>query len=514
MSEKMTKANDTVEIDVRRLALAVWHRAWIVVLSAVLCAVLFFVGTFYLITPQYRSSAMFYVNNSTLSLGEAAISIDSGDITAAKNLVASYIVILKTRESLSAVLDYSGVDRSYGELRSMISAASVNSTEIFEVVVTSADPVEAEQIANAIAYVLPKRISSIVEGSSAKVVEYAVVAASPSSPSYPKNTVYGLIAGLLLSIGILVVRELFDVTIRSENDIEQCCAHPVLAAVPDMIAPSKGNAYYYYGGYGEKTHKKSGSSAGQKAPALIGRDISFAAAEAYKLLRTKLQFSFTDEITCPVIGISSALAGEGKSLSAINLAYSLAQLDKRVLLMDGDMRRPSLAAKLRIAKNPGLSNYLTGQVELDEIIQACGNDVKEGCFDAITSGRNPPNPIELLSSPKMARMLSQLRESYDYIIMDLPPVGEVSDSMVAAKLVDGVLLVVRQNYGSSVALSQAVRQFEFVSSRILGVVLNCVSDSGRGYGKKYYRYRKYYTAYEGSHTSLSETSKNTSMKKD
>ncbi len=494
MSESVAPQKNGVQIDVRRLWNAIVGRWWLIAVSAVLCAVLFFVGTFYLVTPQYTSSALFYVNNN-LSIGDTALSITSGDLSAAKSLVNSYIVILKTRASLSEVIDYSGVNRTCGELQGMISAASVNSTEVFEVKVQSPDPQEAEKIASAIAYILPKRISSIVEGTSAKVVDYAIVPSSPSSPSYPKNTFLGFAAGFLLSVAYLVIRELFDITIRSEEDVVQCCDVPILAAVPDMMAQAKGGKYYYYASSRSKTKNKRESSTKQE-PILIGRNISFAASEAYKLLRTKLQFSFSGEMSCPIIGVSSALAGEGKSLTVVNLAVALAQLDKRVLLIDCDMRRPSLATKLRISKVPGLSNYLTGQASVADVVQSCGSDVKEG-FDVIASGRNPPNPIELISSPVMEDMLRSLRESYDYILLDLPPIGEVSDALVAAKMINGILLVARQNYGNTVALANAVQQFKFVETRILGVVLNAMTESSGRYGYRYYRYGKKYYKYNG-----------------
>jgi capsular exopolysaccharide synthesis family protein len=191
------------------------------------------------------------------------------------------------------------------------------------------------------------------------------------------------------------------------------------------------------------------------------------------------------------------MAGEGKSLSSVNLAYSLAQLDKRVLLIDCDMRRPSLSAKLPIKKLPGLSNYLTRQVSMDEVIQTYGNSDEGAAFNVIAAGRNPPNPIELLNSGRMRKALDQLRGNYDYIILDLPPVGEVSDALVVSKLVDGILLVVRQNYCNRNVLSAAVKQFGFVETRILGVVLNCATEENRGYGRYYYRgYNR--SRYEGS----------------
>ena len=220
-------------------------------------------------------------------------------------------------------------------------------------------------------------------------------------------------------------------------------------------------------------------------------------------MRTKLQFSFTDEGVSRVIGLSSALSGEGKSLSAINLAFTLSQLDKKVILIDCDMRRPSLATKLSIEKVPGLSSYLSGQNTMENLIQKCGLSGEEDAFDVVAAGRNPPNPIELLSSDNMLKMLDYLRKKYDYIILDLPPVGEVSDALAVAKITDGMLLVVRQHYCNRIALSDTARQFAFVNAKILGVVYNCTSENAKNYGyrKGYYKryYRRYYRRYEGAY---------------
>lgn len=352
MVEQKPEQNEELEIDLGRVFRAVMDRAWLVVLVLVLCAVLTFVGTFFFITPQYKAAAMFYVNNSNLSLGDTSVSISSGDLTTSRNLVDSYIVILNTRATLNDVIDYAGTNRTYKELKEMISAESVNETEIFQVSVTSPDPQEAERIANAIAYILPKRIGTIIDGTSAKVVDAAVIPSSPSSPSYTKNTLVGFLLGFVLTVGVIALREIFDITIRTEDDMAQVCRHPILAAVPDMNAPSKGSSYYGYGSSRSKK-KKGGAYAAAKQPAIMGAGISFAASEAYKLLRTKLQFSFADDNDCRVIGLSSALSGEGKSLTAVNLAFTLSQLNKKVLLVDCDMRRPTLAEKLAASLHRG-----------------------------------------------------------------------------------------------------------------------------------------------------------------
>lgn len=496
MDDRMMEKNDVIEIDLRRLIGVLIHRSWLIGIVSVLCAVVMLVSTLLFVTPLYQSSAMFYVNNNSMSIGEAALSISSADISASRGLVKSYIVILNSRESLNDVIDYAEVDRTYSEVKRMISAEAVDSTEIFKVVVTSPDPEEAEKIADAIAYILPKRISSIIEGTSAKIVDSAVMPTKPSSPNYIKNTLIGFLIGFVMSAGGIAVWAFLDTTIRTEEDVVQNCRYPVLAAVPDMEQPNKGGYSY---GYDRNLKKNAALQPGRSAQ-LIGGGVNFAAAEAYKLLRTKLQFSFADENTSHVIGVSSSLSGEGKSLTAINLAHSLSQLGKRVILIDCDMRRPTVAEKLHIQKRPGLSDFLTGQCELEKMIQFCGIKGDERAFHVITAGQNPPNPIELLSSARMTKVLKGLRDICDYVILDFPPVGEVSDALAVAKNTDGFLLVVRQDHCNHQILSETVRQFEFVDTKILGVIYNCATEGsgkyGSGYYKKYYgkKYKKHHSA--------------------
>lgn len=484
MDERMMERSEGAEIDFQRLFNAIWSKKWLIAITAVTLAVVTFLFTLFFITPQYESSAMFYVNNSA-SIGGVSISLS--DLSAAKDLVDSYIVILQTKESLDAVIDYSGVNIEYEDLLKIMDAGAVNATQIFKVTVTHPDPATAEALADAIAYVLPKRISTIIEGTSAKIVDSAILPSEPASPSYTINTVLGFVIGLVLMASIVALREVFDVTVRTEDDVMLVSKLPVLASVPDMTAPSKGGYYYYYGSKGQS--KKTTTQT--KEPEVIGPNISFAAAEAYKLLRTKLQFSFTDDSDCRVIGVSSAMSGEGKSLSMVNLAYTLSQLDKKVLLIDCDMRRPSIATKLPVSKAPGLSDYLSGQITMDMLFQPCGMKGEENAFTVVAAGRNPPNPVELLSSARMTKMVETLRKSYDYILLDLPPVGEVSDALAVAKITDGILLVVREDYCNRVAYAATVRQFEFVDAKVLGVIYNCSYGQTAGYGNKYGRYGKY-----------------------
>jgi len=491
MSEKIAKTetnqnmgSNGIEIDLLRIWNAVCRKLWMIVLATVIGGIIAFVWTVFLITPQYNSSALFYVNNN-VSLGGTSVSISSADISASKSLVDSYLVILQSRGTLNDVIDYAGVDHTYSEIRKMISASDVNDTEIFEVVVTSPDPQEAEQIANAIAYILPKRISSIIEGSSAKVVDYAVVPSTPSSPSLTRNTILGVVLAMVLSTAMIVVREIFDVTIKTEEDITRMCDYPVLASVPDMGTDTKSGSYYGYG------QKKARIKDPRQEPVIIGSGISFAASEAYKLLRMKIQYSFTNDSQCRIIAVSSAMAGEGKSVSAANLANTLAQFGAKVLLVDCDMRRPTVAEKLKLRKEVGLSDFLTGTMDVNNLFQYYCASESDAPFYVVSAGPNPPNPVELLSSPKMGALMTTLRSHFNYVILDMPPIGEVSDALAAAHLADGLMLVVRQNYCNTIMLKDALRQFEFVGTKILGVVVNCAEADQKHKYNKYYRYNKY-----------------------
>ncbi len=320
-----------------------------------------------------------------------------------------------------------------------------------------------------------------------------MVPSAPSSPSYTRNTFMGFLLGMLAVCAIVVIQDMMDITIRVEEDLTRGSSHPVLATVPDMEGHTKEG--YYYGSDRKKKKYEKADAKAEKKPALIGKGIGFAAAEAYKVLRTKLQFSFVDEGGCRVIGISSALTSEGKSLTAVNLAYSLSQLGERVLLVDCDMRRPTVAEKLTVKKSPGLSDFLAGQIQGEHLLQPCGIEGDANAFHVISAGRMPPNPMELLSSARMARMMKIFRDKYDYILLDLPPVGEVGDALAAAKLTDGILLVVRQNYCDRISLNHTINQFEFVGAKILGTVFNCTNEHGKGYGYNNKYYRKYYKKY-------------------
>jgi len=234
---------------------------------------------------------------------------------------------------------------------------------------------------------------------------------------------------------------------------------------------------------------------------ILCSNLSFAASEAYKLLRTNLTFTLTSERNCRIIGITSASRGEGKSTTSINLSYTIAEAGYRTLLIEADMRLPIIGGRLNLDNQSGLSNVLAGQLSPFEPIQTPTLfPFKNGStnnWQVLLAGSIPPNPSDLLSSSAMKKIMDAYAERYDYIIIDLPPVTIVSDALVVSPLTDGIVMVVRQDYADKPSVRDAIRQFQFSNARLLGFVLTCagtITKRYRRYGK-YRRYGRYYKRY-------------------
>ncbi len=207
--------------------------------------------------------------------------------------------------------------------------------------------------------------------------------------------------------------------------------------------------------------------------------LEFTAKEQYKLLRTNLSFTIPAEIKCPIIGMTSANRGEGKSTTAINLAYVLAESGKRVLLIDGDLRVPSIAKKMELAPAPGLTNLLMEQEPMD--LSVFRSTILSNWY-VVPSGELPPNPSELLGSRRMENLLRALSEKFDYIIVDLPPVNLVSDALAISSLITGMIVVVKEDQTEKRELEQCYRQLSLSNVKVLGCVLNNAKAGRDTYG--------------------------------
>lgn len=226
---------------------------------------------------------------------------------------------------------------------------------------------------------------------------------------------------------------------------------------------------------------------------ILSEDTKFNVKEAYKTTRTNIMFALNNDKKCNTVILTSSIPGEGKTLTAINIAITFAMTGAKVLLIDCDMRKAKIHKYLGVDNKVGLSNALGGFDSLESSIKTS----EKYNIDFITAGHTPPNPIELLSSGKMEQMLEELSEKYDYIFMDTPPVNVVADASAMSKMADGILFVVRHRYTTHDMIYKAISSLEFVDAKVLGFVLNDVDLSNYSYTGKTkfgtYKYKNYYS---------------------
>lgn len=233
---------------------------------------------------------------------------------------------------------------------------------------------------------------------------------------------------------------------------------------------------------------------------LFGDSLGFASMEAYNAIRTNISFTIPSKQTGRIIGISSAVPQEGKSFTSINIAWSLAKDGNKVLLLDCDLRRPTIAKSLGISQENGLSNALVGQpFNFNKDLMIKGLDV-------VVSGNTPPNPSELIGSTKMGEFLDENSKKYDYIILDLPPIIPVIDAVTVSKFIDGIILVVHHNFSRKENVLKAVQHLEFANAKVLGFVYNGYRKGG-GYYKKGYKYNYNHYSYYYGHKKSESTDK-------
>ena len=232
----------TYEIDLLHIVRVLWSKAWIVAISCILLGAVGFGYARLSITPVYESSALMYVNNSSISLGGASVTISSGQLSAAKSLIETYSVIMHSRMTLDAVIRKTQVGYTYEQLNAMVQAKSVNETEIFSITVSSTNPEEAVTLANAIADVLPDKIGDIVAGSSVKIVDRAVTARR-TTPGARRYVMIGFLLGFVLSALVIIAADMLDSVVRNEEYLIQTYELPILGLVPDLRSPGSGSNY-------------------------------------------------------------------------------------------------------------------------------------------------------------------------------------------------------------------------------------------------------------------------------
>jgi capsular exopolysaccharide synthesis family protein len=336
--------------------------------------------------------------------------------------------------------------------------------------------------------------SGVFRWTSVKLVDRAVVPDAPSFPRTGRNLQFGLLFGLLAGILACLLIERLDTRIHTPEEVGALLQLPTFGVVPDFwrLVPHNGT--------GAPELAEAAPRDGNRELVTLMHPASVV-SEAYRGIRTKLLFSSPGSPPKTIL-VTSSQAGEGKTVTVVNLAVSLALSGSRVLIVDADLRKPSCHRQMRVTRDPGLSSVLTGQCDLATAVVlspffANGNGKSHGtsAVYVLPAGASPPNPAELLGSGLMGNLLHAVKEQFDFVLIDSPPILPVTDSVVMATKADGVLLVVKGGEWGRDIVQRALGHLDAVHSRVLGVVLNCV-DVTRG-GSPYYYYRYYYGGYYG-----------------
>lgn len=320
-----------------------------------------------------------------------------------------------------------------------------------------------------------------LKSSNVRIVERAEAPGAPISPKHRRNYEIGALIGLALGIGLTLLFEHLDNTIKTPEEVKEHLGLPFLGMVPDVAA-------------------KSGSTLPRPSPVILKNQTS-AVAEAYRVLRTNLIFTSADAAGRALL-VSSANPGEGKTTTVVNLAASLALNGARVLAVDADLRRPTMHQHFAIAKAPGLSDLIVGKCQASEAIQT----TRVKGLQVLPCGYVPPNPAELLGSASMKQVIHALRSHYDWVLIDTPPILAMADTPVLCPLVDGVILVIGAEVSRRPGVQRAIDQMLSLGAKITGVVLNKVNlEKNSYYYGQYYGeyYRSYYA--DGSRRSRSSS---------
>jgi succinoglycan biosynthesis transport protein ExoP len=318
-----------------------------------------------------------------------------------------------------------------------------------------------------------------------KMIDPPQVPMAPVAPNRPRTILIGFLVSLLAGIGLVFFLEYLDNTVKTVEDVSRYTQLPALSVIPAIGGRRRRALKAANGGSPQTTGGLALSSTPQfNADRLLALDSRSSVAEAYRVLRTSVLLSSTEKPPKTIL-ITSGQPGEGKTTTAINTAISLAQLGGSVLIIDCDLRKPSVHKVLGIDHVVGLSTYLSRRGTLEEVIQ----ELPIPNVSVLTAGRIPPNPAEMISSARMKEMLQILSERYDHIVIDSPPLLKVTDPVILSTMVDGVILVVHGGRSTREVVRRTRQELSIAGARIFGVVLNNVSVSDEGYES--YSYEAY-----------------------
>jgi capsular exopolysaccharide synthesis family protein len=451
--------------DTLRRHLGVVRRRWLWLANSVLLSLTAALCLTLLSTPQYEAQIGLFV-----AVGHGQGSVDSayqGSLLSQQR-VTSYAELVAGSAVAAEVVERLDLDRTAEELQSQISATVPPNTVLINVAVVDRNPELAGRIATEVADVLSDRVTGLEAPAAGQtspirvsVAEPAEVQAEPVSPDPLRNVGIALGIGLFVGVGTAFARESLDTTVSGTAQLSGVVGVSSLAVIP---------------------HDRDA----RKRPLIVDDEPYSRRSESFRKLRTNLQFINVDNPPRSIL-ITSARAGEGKSSTACNLAVSLGFSGLRVCLVEADLRRPAASGYLGVQGGAGLTNVLVGTANIDEVIQPW----QGGLVDVLAAGPIPPNPSELLATGAMRRIIRELEQRYDLVLVDSAPVLPVTDSVLLSTATSGSVIVVRSGRTRVDEVNSAAAQLRAVGTRVYGTVLIDNRRSGGGDGNGYDGYSGY-----------------------
>jgi capsular exopolysaccharide synthesis family protein len=451
-------------LDYMRVVRAHWRGFAAIVVVCLAAAALFTLSQ----PKVYAADASGFVTSGKATDGAMASVNDS----LAKSRAASYVDIASSRAVADLVIDALDLGETPSSLIGQISVEQPEDTVLIKITARAPSPIRAQQLADAWVAALAERVADLEglvsesedDGSGVlriEAIEAAALPSAPVSPRPPINIAVGGLLGLLLGTAYAAVRSMVDRRLRNPELVEKEFEVSIVGRIPDSPGLRKRG--------GVQVHLEGGADTWQ-----VG--------EAFRKLRTNLSYMSVDDPPRTIV-VTSPRAQEGKSTTAINLAGAIALSGQPVTLIDGDLRRPSVADSLGLVEGAGLTDVLIGSVDVDDVLQA---QSKIPGLTVLAAGSAPPNPSELLGSISMQKLLSELSVR-GLVVIDGPPLLPVTDSAVLTRHTDGALVVVKHGSTLDTELRESLDQLEAVNGTVLGVIFTMVPSRGAGYGGDYRR---------------------------
>jgi succinoglycan biosynthesis transport protein ExoP len=419
-----------------------WRRKWVIAVTATVTVTVVVIGTL-MATPKYVASTTLRVLTAA---GGSADWVDY-DIMYTDRLMNTYIKIATSRPVLGELVRRLGLGKP-----PQIEVEILPDTELFQITVEDPNPIVAREAANALAEILVARSEELYTGKRVRdfvsVIEPAFAPSAPSKPPTKRNIALGFMVGLAGGIGLAFLFENLDTTLYTTEQIKEVAELSTLGKIP--TARRQRQVTFFNGNSPQ--------------------------GEAFRRLRTHI-FTLDQGMPLQTLLVTSAEPREGKSTIVANLALAIAQSGRKVIVVDGDLRRPTLHRIFDLSNEIGLSSILKQEATLDEAAQ----DSKIAGVQVLTSGPLPSNPAELLGSPQMTALIEQLAQQFDMVLLDTPSLLAVTDAAVLAPTVDGVVLVVGRAQAQREAVRAAHQQLVYVKARSIGVVVNRAEQDGSYY---------------------------------